>query len=268
MKMFKETFLLLIGAILFLSFKISAQATNRDIVKGMYDSFSTGNVPAVLDAMDPNIVWNEAENVPYADRNPYIGPTAVLEGLFYRLGSEWDYFTLSDIELHETNDDMVIAAGHYNGKYKKTGKVVKAQFAHHWTLENGKVTKFQQYTDTYQFNKALEKMPEDVTSLKSEDMIDAAKVDPKHYKVEFENDKVRVLRITYEPGEKSVMHSHPEGVAIFMTDGEGRFTFPDGKTQDNKFKAGKVIWTPETKHQPENTGKKPFEVIQIEMKSK
>ena len=97
---------------------------------------------------------------------------------------------------------------------------------------------------------------------------DAAKVDPKHYKVEFENDEVRVLRITYGPGEKSVMHSHPEGVAIFMTDGDGKFTFPDGKTQEVDFKSGKVIWMPETTHQPENIGKEPYEVIQIEMKTK
>ena len=97
---------------------------------------------------------------------------------------------------------------------------------------------------------------------------DAVKVDPKHYKVEFENDEVRVLRITYGPGEKSVMHSHPEGVVVLLNDGDGKFTFPDGKTQDNKFKAGTVIWSPETTHQPENTGKKTFEVIQIELKKK
>ncbi len=97
---------------------------------------------------------------------------------------------------------------------------------------------------------------------------DAVKVDSKHYKVEFENDEVRVLRITYGPGEKSVMHTHPEGVAIFMTDGDGKFTYPDGKTQDVDFKAGKVVWMPETTHQPENIGKKPYEVIQIEMKKK
>lgn len=97
---------------------------------------------------------------------------------------------------------------------------------------------------------------------------DAAKVDPKNYKVEFENDQVRVLKINYQPGEESVMHSHPEGVVVFLTDGDGRFTFPDGKTQDQKFKAGKVIWTPETIHKPENIGTKPFEVIQIEMKEK
>lgn len=95
---------------------------------------------------------------------------------------------------------------------------------------------------------------------------DAAEVDPKHYKVEFENDQVKVLRITYGPGEKSKMHSHAEGVVVFLTDGKGKFTMPDGKTQEMNFEAGKVIWTDATTHQPENIGDKPFELIQIEMK--
>ena len=95
---------------------------------------------------------------------------------------------------------------------------------------------------------------------------DAVEVDPKHYKVEFENDKVRVLRITYGPMEKSVMHSHPEGVVVFLTDGSTKFTLPDGTTQDVKVEAGQVIWSPESAHQPENTGKESFEVIQIEFK--
>lgn len=97
---------------------------------------------------------------------------------------------------------------------------------------------------------------------------DATVVDPDHYKVEFENDQVRVLRITYGPGEESVMHSHPEGVAVFLTDGNVKFTLPDGKTQDVKVEAGQVIWSPESAHQPENTGNELFEVIQIEMKTK
>jgi quercetin dioxygenase-like cupin family protein len=95
---------------------------------------------------------------------------------------------------------------------------------------------------------------------------DAAEVDPEHYKVEFENDQVRVLRINYSPGDKSVMHSHPEGVVIFLTDGSGRFTYPDGKTEDMNFESGLVIWTEAQTHQSENNGDKPFEVIQIEMK--
>lgn len=95
---------------------------------------------------------------------------------------------------------------------------------------------------------------------------DAAKVDPKHYKVEFENDQVRVLRITYGPGEKSVMHAHPAGVAVFLTDMQGKFTYPDGKTEETAAKPGQVVWLPALKHQPENTGEA-FELIQVEMKS-
>jgi quercetin dioxygenase-like cupin family protein len=97
---------------------------------------------------------------------------------------------------------------------------------------------------------------------------DAAKVDPKHYKVEFENDHVRVLRITYAPGEKGAMHSHPEGMVIFLSDANGKFTFPDGKTEKRDFKKGFFSWVPATTHQGENVGDKPFELIQIEMKKK
>lgn len=97
---------------------------------------------------------------------------------------------------------------------------------------------------------------------------DATKVDPKHYKVEFENDQVRVLRITYGPGEKSVMHEHPNAVAIFLTDVDGKFTFPDGTTQDNKSTPGTTLWTPAGKHLPENVGDKPFQLILVEMKTK
>src|ERR1700694_5940112 len=71
---------------------------------------------------------------------------------------------------------------------------------------------------------------------------DPVKVDAKHYKVEFENDQVRVLRITYGPHEKSVMHGHPAGVAVFLTDGNVKFTLPDGKTQDAPIKTGSTQW--------------------------
>jgi quercetin dioxygenase-like cupin family protein len=97
---------------------------------------------------------------------------------------------------------------------------------------------------------------------------DAVKVDPKHYKVELENDQVRVLRIQYGPGEKSVMHSHPASVATFLTDGTVKFTMPDGKTQEASVKAGQVIWEPAGPHLPENIGGKPFELILVELKGK
>ena len=97
---------------------------------------------------------------------------------------------------------------------------------------------------------------------------DATKVDSTHYKVEFENDQVRVLRITYGPGEKSVMHEHPAGVVVLLTDGHFKMTFPDGKTEEIPGKAGQTNWAPAVKHLPENIGDKPAEVILVEMKAK
>ena len=95
---------------------------------------------------------------------------------------------------------------------------------------------------------------------------DAVKVDPKHYKVEFENDQVRVLRITYGPGEKSVMHNHPASVAVFLSDASARFGLPDGTSQDMAMKAGSTQWNDAGTHLPQSTNKKSFELILVELK--
>lgn len=97
---------------------------------------------------------------------------------------------------------------------------------------------------------------------------DAPKEDPAHYKVELENDEVRVLRINYGPGEESVMHKHPKGVVVFLTDAKVDFTLPDGQTVPMTSKAGDVIWTEEDSHKPKNTAGEPLEAIQIEFKTK
>ena len=95
---------------------------------------------------------------------------------------------------------------------------------------------------------------------------DPIKVDPKHYKVEVDNSQVRVLRIKYGPREKSVMHSHPIGVVVFLTDAHLRFHLPGGKSEVRDGKAGTAQMTPEETHLPENLSAKPFEAILIELK--
>jgi quercetin dioxygenase-like cupin family protein len=97
---------------------------------------------------------------------------------------------------------------------------------------------------------------------------DAAKVDAKHYTVAFENDQVRVLKVHYGPGEKSTMHSHPNTVAVFITDAKGKFTFPDGKTQEFNVKAGEAMADTAKTHLPENTGDKAFDLVVVELKGK
>jgi quercetin dioxygenase-like cupin family protein len=95
---------------------------------------------------------------------------------------------------------------------------------------------------------------------------DPVKVDAKHYKVEFENKNVRVLRAKYGPREKSVMHSHPACLAVFLTASRGKFTFPDGKTEERSWKAGETMSMQAETHLPENMTDSPLELILVEFK--
>lgn len=95
---------------------------------------------------------------------------------------------------------------------------------------------------------------------------DPVVVDPAHYSVVFENDQVRVLRIRYGPNEQSVMHSHPDGVAVYLNDIHGEFTLPDGQVVNAEGKAGEAVWLEAGSHQPRNLTDQPFELIQVEMK--
>jgi ketosteroid isomerase-like protein len=123
---------------------------NVNIVRGMYEGFGRGDINGVLAVLDPQVEWLEAENFIYDDGNPYIGPQAVLEGVFMRIGAEWDGFKVSPKEILDAGE-TIISHGYYSGTYKKNGKSVRAQFAHLFTIVDGKVAKFQQYTDTAQF---------------------------------------------------------------------------------------------------------------------
>lgn len=122
---------------------------NVALIRGIYDAFAAGDVPAVLGAMSPGIVWNEAENFPYADGNPYVGPDAVAAGVFARCGSEWDGFAVVPEEFLDAGDTVVVL-GRYQGTYKATGKAMNPQLAHVWRIADGKAAQFQQYADTLQ----------------------------------------------------------------------------------------------------------------------
>jgi ketosteroid isomerase-like protein len=126
---------------------------NVDTVKELYAAFGREDLETVREMMAPDIEWYEAESFPYEDGNPYVGPDAVLDGVYARLTGEWDGFTE---ELGNVLDagEQVVTTGYYTGTYKPTGKHVRAQFVHVWTARNGRITAFQQYTDTAQFRDA------------------------------------------------------------------------------------------------------------------
>jgi ketosteroid isomerase-like protein len=126
---------------------------NLELVRGLYEAFAKGDVPTVLGLLDADIAWTEAEGFPYG--GTYNGPNAVLEGVFMRLGSEWDGFAVVPDEFIDAADTIVVL-GKYSGAYKTTGKSFEADFAHVWKIREGKAVRFVQYVDTLLVDRALQ----------------------------------------------------------------------------------------------------------------
>jgi|SRR5579862_460631 len=151
-----------------------------------------------------------------------------------------------------------------------------------YTFPDGKTKEERTKADDVTYSKGLTHAYENLSDAASESImvelkapgagaaakttLDPVKLDPKHYKVVLNNDQVRVLRATYGPGEKSVMHEHPASVAVFVSDGHVKFNLPDGTSQENNAKAHDATWADAGKHLPENIGDKPIEVMVIELK--
>ena len=117
-------------------------------LKGLYDAFGRGDIPSVLGAMSPGIKWYQAESSPYMPSGEaWVGPDAILNNLFMKLGSEWDGFSVHPKSFHGAGDSVIVEA-RYTGMFKATGKSMDAQVCHVWDVKDGKVTRFQQYVDT------------------------------------------------------------------------------------------------------------------------
>ena len=126
---------------------------NVYVIRGLYEAFASGDIPAVLAFMTPEIEWTQAEGFPYT--GTYKGPDAILHRLFMKLGTEWDgYEAIPDEFIAQ--GDKVVALGHYSGTYKATGKSFRAPFAHVWTVKDGKIQRFVQHTDTAVVQRALQ----------------------------------------------------------------------------------------------------------------
>ena len=122
-------------------------------IKAVYDAFAKGDIPSVLEVLSPDIDWVEAEGFPYG--GTYHGPKAVLEGVFMRLGTEWEGFAAVPHELID-GGETIVALGKYSGTYKATNKSFQADFAHVWKMREGRAVRFVQYVDTLLVHRAVE----------------------------------------------------------------------------------------------------------------
>lgn len=95
---------------------------------------------------------------------------------------------------------------------------------------------------------------------------DPTKVEPKHYKLDFENERVQVVSVHYGPHEKSAMHEHPGGVVVFLSSAHLRFTDENGKTREVFSKPGEARWYPPFHHRVENLGDTAYDAVYVGVK--
>jgi hypothetical protein len=96
---------------------------------------------------------------------------------------------------------------------------------------------------------------------------DPLAVSPKDYKLELENEWVRVLRLKQEPHERVAVHEEPAVVVVYLTPARQRFTGADGKVREISKKAGEVVYLDAGKRAEENASDAPLEAVVVELKS-
>ena len=125
-------------------------APHVQLVQAIYAAFTRGDVDAVVNAMDPGIEWHEAEHSPWHVPEGHHGPTAVLTNVLARIPEMFDHFEIHPQRFHDA-EAGVIVEGRYRADAVDASQSLDAQVCHVWTVRDGKVTGFRQYTDTWQF---------------------------------------------------------------------------------------------------------------------
>jgi len=132
----------------------NAMSPNVKIIHDLYEASARGDFGAAMANWSPQIIWNVAEGHPYANGNPYIGIEAIGSELLAKMASHMPDVVTEVSEMLDA-DDKVVVLGRYKGPVKSTNKTIDAQMVHIWTIEDGKIVKFQQHVDTQQLNQVL-----------------------------------------------------------------------------------------------------------------
>jgi len=126
--------------------------TAYEIVKAHYDANTRRDMEGMLADIAPDCRWTEMDGFPCA--GTYVGPQEVFQNVFVALGGQFNDYTFTLERLLDAGQD-VVAVGDYRGTHKQTGKSFQARVVHVWTVADGKIRRFEQFTDTLRVAEAM-----------------------------------------------------------------------------------------------------------------
>ncbi|GAB4217292.1 MAG: nuclear transport factor 2 family protein [Synechococcales cyanobacterium] len=124
------------------------------LVQGVYRAFAEANIPSLLSLFSDDMHWYEAESLPYADGNPYVGADQIMTGVFARLQNDWESFWVNPDEFLDMGSTVVVL-GHYQGQGRASGAKLTTAFVHVWRVRDDQICEYREFTDTARFLSVL-----------------------------------------------------------------------------------------------------------------
>lgn len=128
------------------------EIANQELVMSGYAAFEAGDMDSVMALMSPELVWYEAESLPYG--GVYHGPEAVMENIFMAIGADWDDYAAEPQRFIDGGDHIVVL-GEYRGVHRQSGGRLQVPFLHVWHMADGQLVEFHQFTDTAAYLAAM-----------------------------------------------------------------------------------------------------------------
>jgi hypothetical protein len=130
------------------------QESNVRTVQALYAAFGRGDVPAVLEGMDPEITWVNPGPAELTYFGTHRGRNAVANNIFAFLGENVHISVLEPKDMIAGGDKVVVLL-HMEATARKTGRRVVQEVAHVWTFKNGLCIHFHDFQDNAAVSAAL-----------------------------------------------------------------------------------------------------------------
>ena len=125
---------------------------NIETVKKMYEFFAAKDFELIRNVFAKDIKWNQMKGFP--ESGQYVGAKQIIEKVFMDFSKNWDNWKATNTRYVDSGDGVFVI-GFYEGTYKATGKSMTAEFISEYKVAEGKITEFNQFTDTFLIAQAM-----------------------------------------------------------------------------------------------------------------